>query len=72
MTNPMVPSTDWSGAAEGFRQEIGKQVTLCGYCLTKDGNTNPPPTIIIYDGYSLCLDHFPIHQNYLRSIGRLA
>lgn len=65
--NPMVPESDWYGLAAGFRQEIGKQVFLCGYCLTQDGSVDPPAAVIIYDGYSLCLDHFPQHQAYLKS-----
>ncbi len=67
-TNPMVPDRDWRAVAEGFRSETGKQTFLCGYCVAKDGNISPPAAILVYGGYSLCLDHFPVHQAYMNRI----
>lgn len=65
MTNPLVPESTWHAVGQGFRQAIGEQRILCGYCVHDDATAAPPATIIVYDGFSVCLAHLDTLKKFL-------
>jgi hypothetical protein len=48
---------DWNQVAADFSQEIGRQVVLCAYCVSREGDLTPPPQIVIWGGFGYCLEH---------------
>lgn len=54
MTNPLVPSQNWSG--DPWKADQPSQVIYCWVCVNQ-GITEPPEKVVIAGGVSYCLGH---------------